>query len=155
MRITQGAFSFLADLTDEQIDAQIKYAISHGWSLSIEYTDDPHPRNFYWEMWGLPRFDLTADQSEVVLREVRAAREAFPDAYIKVIAYDATRGRQTSALSFIVNRPKVEHGFHIERTEDKDRVQRYRLVHLREAIGSVGVGNNPIRGNAAGGSITE
>jgi len=155
MRITQGAFSFLPDFTDEEIDAQIKYSISHGWSLSIEYTDDPHPRNSYWEMWGLPRFDLTIDQSDVVLREVRAAREAFPEAYIKVIAYDATRGRQTSALSFIVNRPTVEHGFKIERTDDRDRVQRYQLTHLREAIGSVGVGNNPIRGNEAGGSITE
>jgi ribulose bisphosphate carboxylase small subunit len=91
----------------------------------------------------------------VVLREVRAAREAFPEAYIKVIAYDATRGRQTSALSFIVNRPTVEHGFKIERTDDRDRVQRYQLTHLREAIGPVGVGNNPIRGNAAGSSITE
>jgi ribulose-bisphosphate carboxylase small chain len=155
MRITQGAFSFLPDFTDEEIDAQIRYSISHGWSLSIEYTDDPHPRNSYWEMWGLPRFDLTIDQSDVVLREVRAAREAFPEAYIKVIAYDATRGRQTSALSFIVNRPTVEHGFKIERTDDRDRVQRYQLTHLREAIGPVGVGNNPIRGNAAGSSITE
>jgi len=155
MRITQGAFSFLPDFTDEEIDAQIRYAISHGWSLSIEYTDDPHPRNSYWEMWGLPRFDLTLEQSDVVLREVRAAREAFPEAYIKVIAYDATRGRQTSALSFIVNRPTVEHGFKIERTDDRDRVQRYQLTHLREAIGPVGVGNNPIRGNAAGSSITE
>jgi len=155
MRITQGAFSFLPDFTDEEIDAQIRYAISHGWSLSIEYTDDPHPRNSYWEMWGLPRFDLTIEQSDVVLREVRAAREAFPEAYIKVIAYDATRGRQTSALSFIVNRPTVEHGFKIERTDDRDRVQRYQFTHLREAIGPVGVGNNPIRGNAAGSSITE
>jgi ribulose-bisphosphate carboxylase small chain len=155
MKITQGTFSFLEELTDEQIDAQIRYAISHGWSLSIEYTDDPHPRNIYWEMWGLPRFDLTVDQSDVVLREVRAAREAFPEAYIKVIAYDATRGRQTSALSFIVNRPAVEHGFHLDRTEDRDRVMRYRLEHLREAIGSVGVGNLPIRGNDGGGSVTE
>jgi ribulose-bisphosphate carboxylase small chain len=154
MRITQGTFSFLPEFTDEQIDAQIRYAISNGWSLSIEYTDDPHPRNFYWEMWGLPRFDLTPDQSEIVLREVRACREAFPEAYVKVIAYDSSLGRQTSALSFIVNRPPVEHGFRIERTEDRDRVQRYRLVHMREAVGSVGVGNAPLRGND-GGSITE
>jgi ribulose-bisphosphate carboxylase small chain len=154
MKITQGTFSFLEDLTDEQIDAQIRYSIEHGWSLSIEYTDDPHPRNIYWEMWGLPRFDLTIDQSDVVMREVRAAREAFPEAYIKVIAYDSTRGRQTSALSFIVNRPTVEHGFQLERTEDRDRVMRYRLVHLNKPVGSVGVGNMPIRGND-GGSITE
>ena len=154
MKITQGAFSFLPELTDEQIDAQLKYAISHGWSLSIEYTDDPHPRNSYWEMWGLPRFDLKVEQYDVVMREVRACREAFPEAYIKVIAYDARRGRQTSALSFIVNRPKVEHGFQLERTEDRDRVIRYRLVHLKASSGTVGVGSAPLRGNMEG-VITE
>ena len=54
MRVTQGTFSFLPDFTDEQIDAQIKYSLRNGWAISIEYTDDIHPRNAYWEMWGLP-----------------------------------------------------------------------------------------------------
>ena len=26
--------------------------------MNLEFTDDPHPRNTYWEMWGLPMFDL-------------------------------------------------------------------------------------------------
>jgi ribulose-bisphosphate carboxylase small chain len=146
MKITQGTFSFLPDLTDEEIEAQMRYAVGNGWSLSIEYTDDPHPRNAYWEMWGLPHFDLTPDQVETVMREVRACREGFPEAYIKVIAYDAHYGRQTSAMSFIVNRPSVEHGFELERYEDRDRVIRYRMVHKREATGTVGTGNEPMRG---------
>ena len=29
MRITQGTFSFLPDLTDEQVDAQVRYALEH------------------------------------------------------------------------------------------------------------------------------
>ena len=58
MRITQGTFSFLADLSDEQIRAQIEYCLGRGWAVSIEYTDDPHPRNTYWEMYGNPMFDL-------------------------------------------------------------------------------------------------
>ena len=57
-RITQGQFSFLPDLTDEQITAQIKYALKNGWAVNVEYTDDPHPRNTYWEMFGMPMFDL-------------------------------------------------------------------------------------------------
>ena len=105
MRITQGTFSFLPDLTDEQIAAQIRYALDHGWAMSVEYTDDPHPRNSYWEMWGLPMFDLEVEEAEVVLREVRACREAHPDHYVKLIAYDSSLGRQTTALSFIVHRP--------------------------------------------------
>ena len=32
MRVTQGAFSFLADLTDIEIRAQIDYALSKGWA---------------------------------------------------------------------------------------------------------------------------
>jgi ribulose-bisphosphate carboxylase small chain len=127
MRITQGTFSFLPDFTDEQIAAQIRYALEHGWAMSVEYTDDPHPRNSYWEMWGLPLFDLEVGEAELVLREVRACREAHPDHYIKLIAYDASRGRQTTALSFIVNRPADEPGFRLERTEAHDRVVRYSL----------------------------
>ena len=127
MRITQGTFSFLPDFTDEQIAAQIRYALDHGWAMSVEYTDDPHPRNSYWEMWGMPLFDLGSDDSDLVLREVRACREAHPNQYVKLIAYDSSLGRQTTALSFIVNRPPHEPGFRLERTESHDRVQRYSL----------------------------
>ena len=52
MRVTQGTFSFLPDFTDQQIHEQVQYCIDNGWAVSIEYTDDPHPRNTYWEMWG-------------------------------------------------------------------------------------------------------
>jgi ribulose-bisphosphate carboxylase small chain len=52
MRLTQGLFSFLPDLTDEQIDARRSVRLDKGWAVNIEYTDDPHPRNTYWEMWG-------------------------------------------------------------------------------------------------------
>jgi ribulose bisphosphate carboxylase small subunit len=58
VRLTQGCFSFLPDLTDEQIEKQITYAISRGWAMNVEWTDDPHPRNSYWELWGLPLFDV-------------------------------------------------------------------------------------------------
>jgi ribulose-bisphosphate carboxylase small chain len=128
MRVTQGTFSFLPELTDEEIDAQIRYSLRNGWAMSIEYTDDPHPRNAYWEMWGLPVFDTKEEDSEAILREVRAAREAFPEHYIKVIAYDPTRGRQTSALAFVVNRPTVEKRFILDRLQGPGRTNRFRLV---------------------------
>src|SRR5580692_9601 len=128
MRITQGTFSYLPDFTDEQIDAQIKYSLAHGWAMSVEYTDDIHPRNTYWDMWGLPLFDAKPEDSDVVLREVRAAREAFPEHYIKLIAYDPTYGRQTTAMSFIVNRPTVEKRFRLDRIQGPGRVNSYRLA---------------------------
>ena len=128
MRVTQGTFSFLPDFTDEQIETQIKYALSHGWAMSIEYTDDIHPRNSYWEMWGLPMFDVKVEDSDNVMREVRAAREAFPESYIKVIAYDPSYTRQTTALAFIVNRPSVDREFKLDRIQGPGRVHSYRLA---------------------------
>lgn len=127
MRITQGTFSFLPDLSDEQIEAQIRYALEKGWALGVEYTDDPHPRNPYWEMWNLPLFDLAAGEADIPMREVQACRKEFPDHYIKVTAYDARHTKQTTALSFIVNRPDDEPGFRLERADQQDRTIRYTL----------------------------
>lgn len=100
MRVTQGTFSFLPDLTDGQIEAQIAYALGRGWAILVEHTDDPHPRNAYWDLWGLPLFDLGPDQADVGMREVRACREARPDRYVKVGAYDrAPAGRRPRSAS--------------------------------------------------------
>ena len=123
MRITQGTFSFLPDLTDEEIGLQIDYALSQGWACSVEFTDDPHPRNTYWEMWGLPMFDLR--DAAGVMQEVRACRTTYPDRYIKVNAFDSTHGRESLRLSFIVNRPAKEPGFRLERQEIGGRGVRY------------------------------
>ena len=125
MRITQGTFSFLPDLSDAEIQAQVAYAQRQGWALSVEYTDDPHPRNAYWDMWGLPMFDLR-DPAGVVF-EVNECRKAFPNYYIKVNAFDATRGFETVRLSFIVNRPADEPGFNLVRQEIQGRSIRYTL----------------------------
>jgi ribulose-bisphosphate carboxylase small chain len=102
-RVTQGAFSFLPDLTDDEIALQLRYALDNGWAISVEHTDDPRPRNNYWDMWGLPMFDLTDPAG--ALREVIECRNAHPDRYVRVCAYDASYGRQTTALSFLVNQP--------------------------------------------------
>jgi ribulose-bisphosphate carboxylase small chain len=125
MRITQGTFSYLPELTDDEITQQIAYALDQGWPCSVEFTDDPHPRNAYWDMWGLPMFDL-ADPAGV-LYEVKECRKAYPNHYVRLNAYDAHYGRQTTALSFIVQRPPVEPGFRLDREETSDRRIRYTL----------------------------
>ena len=125
MHLTQGTFSYLPDLTDDEIKAQVQYSIDNGWAIAVELTDDPHPRNTYWEMWGLPMFEVS--DAAGVLHEVNRCRAAFPNSYVRVTAYDATLGRQTTALAFIVNRPAVEPGFRVERQEAADRQIRYTL----------------------------
>ncbi|HXY08793.1 MAG TPA: ribulose bisphosphate carboxylase small subunit [Terriglobales bacterium] len=125
MRITQGTFSYLPDFTDEEIKAQVRYCLANNWAFSVEHTDDPHPRNAYWEMWGLPMFEMR--NLDDAMDQIQTCRQAFPDDYIKVNGYDRTKGRQTTMLSFIVHRPKEEPGFFLERTEDQDRRIRYTI----------------------------
>jgi ribulose-bisphosphate carboxylase small chain len=125
MKLTQGAFSFLPDLTDEQISKQVLYALNNSWAISIEYTDDPHPRNSYWEMWGLPLFDIK-DPAAVVF-EINMARKAKPNYYIKVACFDNTRGTESCCLAFIVNRPAYEPGFRMVRQEAEGRRISYTL----------------------------
>ena len=125
MRLTQGTFSFLPDLTDAQIRSQIEYSLANGWAVSVEHTDDPHPRNTYWEMFGNPMFDLR--DAAGVMQEVQECRKTFPERYVKVNAFDATKGWESLRLSFIVNRPKNEPGFGLVREEGPGREQRYTL----------------------------
>ena len=114
-RITQGQFSFLPDLTDAQISAQLEYALKNNWAVSVEYTDDPHPRNTYWEMFGNPMFDLK--DAAGILMEINSCRKTFPSHYIRVMAFNSPRGVESPSMSFIVNRPANEPGFTLQRTE--------------------------------------
>ena len=124
-RLTQGQFSFLPDLTDAEIALQVEYGLKKGYAWSIEYTDDPHPRNTYWEMYGNPMFDLR--DAAGVLLELNACRKVFPSHYIRLMAFDSTRGVESIAMSFIVNRPKSEPGFQLERQEVNGRTLRYSI----------------------------
>jgi ribulose-bisphosphate carboxylase small chain len=123
MRLTQGAFSFLPDLTDAQIRSQIEYCLKNAWAVSIEYTDDPHPRNTYWEMFGQPMFDIR--DAAGIMAELQACRRTFPQHYIKVNAFDSSLGRESLRLSFIVGRPDEEPGFALERREMGGRNVQY------------------------------
>ncbi|TAM57299.1 MAG: ribulose bisphosphate carboxylase small subunit [Rhodanobacter sp.] len=124
-KITQGQFSFLPELTDAEIRLQIDYGLGKGYAWSIEYTDDPHPRNTYWEMFGMPMFDLQ-DAAGVML-ELASCRKTFPHHYIRLMAFDSTRGVESIAMSFIVNRPENEPGFGLARQEVRGRRMRYTL----------------------------
>jgi len=125
VRLTQGCFSFLPDLTDAQIEKQIAYAISKGWAMNVEWTDDPHPRNNYWELWGLPLFDIKDAAS--VMFELNEARKSCATGYIRVNAFDASYGVESCVMSFIVNRPASEPGFYLERTEGIGRQLTYTI----------------------------
>ena len=125
-RLTQGQFSYLPDLTDAQITKQLEYALAKQWAVGIEYTDDPHPRNTYWEMYGNPMFDMRDPSG--ILTEINACRTTFPNHYVRVTAFDSTQGVESPRMSYIVNRPKSEPGFALVRQEIGGRQVQY-TVH--------------------------
>jgi ribulose-bisphosphate carboxylase small chain len=125
MKITQGQFSFLPELTDVEISMQVEYALDQGWAVAIEYTDDPHPRNAFWNMWGHPMFDLRDPAG--VMMELKACREEYGGSYIKILAFDSHKGWESVRMSFIVNRPEFEPGFELVRAEGPGRQIHYTL----------------------------
>lgn len=56
-------------------------------------------------------FDVTDPRA--ALDEVTACREAFPDHYVMVTAFDNRKGRETIALSFGVQHPATEPAFRL------------------------------------------
>jgi ribulose-bisphosphate carboxylase small chain len=76
-------------------------------------------------MFGNPMFDIH-DAAGVML-ELKACRQTFANQYIRVTAFDSTHGTESVVMSFIVNRPKVEPGFRLIRSEEPGRTIRYSI----------------------------
>ena len=108
--------------------------MSKGWAMNVEWTDDPHPRNSYWELWGLPLFDIKDPAS--VMFELTEARKSCASGYIRINAFNADYGTESCAMSFIVNRPINEPGFYLDRQEGAGR-------HIHYTIKSYSVQTNP------------
>jgi ribulose-bisphosphate carboxylase small chain len=112
-------FSFLPALTDEDISKQVAYIVGNGWTPCLEFAEPEnaytasqnsvrmgnvasgYQDNRYWTMWKLPMFGCT-DGSQV-LAEMKQCTKAFPDAYIRLVAFDAVR--QVQMCGFLVHRP--------------------------------------------------
>jgi ribulose-bisphosphate carboxylase small chain len=126
MRLTQGCFSFLPDLTDDQIRTQVQYCIDKGWAVNLEFTDDPHPRNTFWDMWGLPMFDIK--DAAAVMLELNACRNVHAGRrYIRLSGFDSSPGWESVRISFIVGRPAEEPGFILTRNEVGGQAIQYTL----------------------------
>jgi len=112
-------FSFLPPLTDDDISKQVSYIVNNGWTPCLEFSEPAtaytgsqntermgpvasgYQDNRYWTMWKLPMFGCT-DGSQV-LGEMKACTNAFPNAYIRLVAFDAVR--QVQMCGFLVHRP--------------------------------------------------
>ena len=111
-------FSYLPPLDDAAIAKQVDYITRNGWVPGLEFADPEiayvadtnaqrikitncYQDNRYWTMYKLPMFGCT--DSSQVLKEIGNATKAFPDAYIRLVAFDPDRQVQTAGM--LVHRP--------------------------------------------------
>ena len=66
-----------------------------------------------------------------VMMEIRDCRKANPEHYIRLNAFDSTRGWETVRMSFIVTRPKNEPKFDMTRTDVRGRTVNYQMSSKR------------------------
>ena len=95
-------FSYLPELDDDEVEAQIRAILDRGLVVAIEHTREPSPYDHYWTLWKLPLFGIT--DTDEVLSEVAECRREHPDEYIRLNGYD--RRRQGQVLAFVVHRPR-------------------------------------------------
>lgn len=93
-------FSYLPQLSAEEIRAQIQYIIAQGWNPAVEHVEPAGAARNYWFMWKLPMF---GEQSvDVVLEELDACHREHPTHHIRLIGYD--NYTQSQGTAFIVYR---------------------------------------------------
>ena len=93
-------FSYLPQLSAEEIRTQIQYVIAQGWNPAVEHVEPSGAARNYWFMWKLPMF---GEQSvDVVLAELDACRREYPNHHIRLIGYD--NYTQSQGTAFIVYR---------------------------------------------------
>ena len=99
------------------------------YAWSVEYTDDPHPRNTYWEMFGIPMFDLK--DAAGVMMELQSCRRTFPRHYIRLMAFDSTRGVKSirDELHRSIGPDAASLGFGLTRQEAPGRIVIRYTVH--------------------------
>jgi ribulose-bisphosphate carboxylase small chain len=94
-------FSYLPELTEQEVEAQIHSILDRDLVVAFEYTDQPDPYEHYWTLWKLPLFG--SSDPAVVLADLEQCRAANPTSYIRLNGYDSVR--QGQVLSFVVHRP--------------------------------------------------
>ena len=95
---TLETFGFIPKLSAEEVQKQIAYMISNGWSPAIEHEHPSNSMDHYWTMWKLPFFGETNMAN--VLAELEACRRAYPDHHVRLIGYDAYT--QSQPVCFVV-----------------------------------------------------
>ena len=94
-------FSYMPQMSPEQVRRQIGFALAKGWNPAVEHTErSTLAKVSFWYMWKLPMF---GEQSvDAVLAEIEACHREFPDHMVRFVAYD--NYAQSQGTSFVVYR---------------------------------------------------
>jgi len=96
-------FSYLPEMSDEQIRKQIQYIIDRGWNPGIEHTEPENAFSNYWYMWKLPMFGETS--VDAVLAECEACKKAHPGNHVRLMGFD--NYAQSAGASMVIFRGKT------------------------------------------------
>ncbi|MBM3566176.1 MAG: ribulose bisphosphate carboxylase small subunit [Alphaproteobacteria bacterium] len=97
-------FSYLPEMTAEEIRKQVAYVVSKGWNPAVEHTEPENAFNHYWYMWKLPMFGET--DVDRILKEVEACHKAHPKHHVRLIGYD--NYAQTQGAAMVVYRGPIK-----------------------------------------------
>jgi ribulose-bisphosphate carboxylase small chain len=89
-------FSYLPEMSSEDINTEVKYIVSKGWNPAVEHTEVENAFDYYWYMWKLPMFGET--DVDKILAEAEACHKAHPTHHVRLIGYDNYKQSQGAAM---------------------------------------------------------
>jgi ribulose-bisphosphate carboxylase small chain len=79
-------FSYLPELSEKSLRAQIQYIVDKGWIPSVEHTEPDNTSGHYWYMWKLPMFGET--DVDLVLNELEQCHSNYPGNHVRLMGLD-------------------------------------------------------------------
>src|SRR3569833_1484811 len=79
-------FSYLPEMTKEQIRKQVEYIVSKGWNPAVEHVEPETAFDHYWYMCKLPRSGET--NVDTTLPEAEPCHKAHPKNHVRLVGYD-------------------------------------------------------------------
>ena len=98
-----GTFSYLPEMSPQQVRKQAEYVVARGWNAAIEHVAPEQATATYWAMWRLPLFGEKSVAR--ILAEAEACHKAHPAPHVRLLAYD--NARQTQGTAMVVHRGKA------------------------------------------------
>src|SRR3569832_2291110 len=95
-------FSYLPEMTKEQIRKQVEYIVSKGWNPAVEHVEPESAFDHYWYMCTRPMFGET--NVYTILAEAEACHKAHPKNHVRLVGYD--NFAQSKGAEMVVYRGK-------------------------------------------------